>query len=202
ALEMYFEALSSLNEEHQELFEIYKNMGNIYVKMRDFEGAEEYYNKAHTICSASDVLFVNYGTLEFQKADYEKSRMCFRRAVELNPENDRAWAGLAMVHCQYGDQELAMGNILKSVELNPRNRTAHILASEWLMNSKQWSTCIELLQNYLHSNEHDEDLSLRLIHCFCELKKFDLAQIELTRCLVWNPQNQHLWKVMELLGNQ
>lgn len=73
AIDKYFEALAILKEENSDLFDVYKNMGNIFVKKGDFEAAEEYYHKAYTLSSNSDVLLVNLGTLEVQRNDFEKA---------------------------------------------------------------------------------------------------------------------------------
>ncbi|MBX3041666.1 MAG: tetratricopeptide repeat protein, partial [Bdellovibrionaceae bacterium] len=115
ALNLYYEALSILSDEHPALFEIHKNMGNIFVRSGDYEGAEESYNKAYRIDSESDALMVNFGTLEIQRGDKGRALSCFRQAVELNPSNDRAWAGLAMIHHEFGDHDLAWGNLERAL---------------------------------------------------------------------------------------
>ena len=41
ALQSYFEALALVTDDQPELFEVHKNMGNIFVRRADFESAEE-----------------------------------------------------------------------------------------------------------------------------------------------------------------
>lgn len=192
ALDKYYEALAVLTEENAYLFELYKNMGNIFVRRGDFDGAEEYYNKAYTMNPQSDVLLVNFGTLEVQRNDFDKSLYCFRKAVEINPENDKAWVGLAMVHNQFTDVDLAWANIETALDINPKNRTAVHLAANWGLRDGKIQKAIEALQAYLGSVEEDEDMSLVLINLFCTAGHLDLALLEMEKVLLWNPAHQEV----------
>ncbi len=192
SLDKYFEALALLTEENENLFELYKNMGNIFVRQGDFDAAEEYYNKAYTLNSQSDVLLVNFGTLEVQRNDYDKSLYCFRKAVEVNADNDKAWVGLAMVHNQFGDGELAWANLESALDINPQNRTAVHLAANWGLRDGKNQKAIEALQAYLGSVEEDEDMSLVLINLFCSTGQMEKALLEMERVLLWNPDHQEV----------
>lgn len=192
ALDKYYEALSVLTEENENLFELYKNMGNIFVRQGDFDGAEEYYNKAYTVNTQSDVLLVNFGTLEVQRNDFDKSLYCFRKAVEINPENDKAWVGLAMVHNQFGDVDLAWANLESALDINPKNRTAVHLAANWGLRDSRAHKAIDSLEAYLGTVEEDEDMSLVLINLFCSTNQMDKALLEIERVLLWNPDHKEV----------
>ncbi|MGZ3769186.1 MAG: tetratricopeptide repeat protein [Bdellovibrio sp.] len=192
ALDKYYEALAVLTEENAHLFELYKNMGNIFVRRGDYDGAEEYYNKAYTMNPQSDVLLVNFGTLEVQRSDFDKSLYCFRKAVEINPDNDKAWVGLAMVHNQFTDSDLAWANIETALDINPKNRTAVHLSANWGLRDGKTHKAIELLQEYLGSVEEDEEMSLVLINLLCTAGHLDLALLEMEKVLLWNPDNNEV----------
>ncbi len=199
ALSQYYEALSLLTVENEAIFEVYKNMGNILVRQGDFEGAEDYYNKAYTLNPNSDILLVNFGTLEVQRQDYDKSLYCFRRAIEFNPKNDKAWVGLAMVHSQFGDHELAWANLEAAIDINPVNRTAVLLLANWGLRDHRENQSIEVLQEYLGNVEFDEDLSLVLINLFCSNSQIIEAKLECERVLLWNPKNEEVALLREKL---
>ena len=192
ALDKYYEALSVLTEENDNLFELYKNMGNIFVRQGDFDGAEEYYNKAYTVNTQSDVLLVNFGTLEVQRNDFDKSLYCFRKAVEINSENDKAWVGLAMVHNQFGDVDLAWANLETALDINPKNRTAVHLSANWGLRDSRAHKAIDALEAYLGTVEEDEDMSLVLINLFCSTNQMDKALLEIERVLLWNPDHKEV----------
>jgi tetratricopeptide (TPR) repeat protein len=84
AVEAYMRALQDFEMEPQSLFNIFKNMGNIFLRLGDADGAEEFYNKAYTIDPDSDTLFVNYGSLYVYRGDYNKALTRFREAIQLN----------------------------------------------------------------------------------------------------------------------
>ncbi len=131
AMRYYQTALMDVNIPVAELFNVYKNLGNIFVRSRDFETAEEYYNKAFSIDPRSDLLLVNYGTLEIQRENLEKALGYFREAIQMNSENDKAWVGLSLVHRHMGDFELSHANIERALDINSKNRTALRLLIEW-----------------------------------------------------------------------
>ena len=192
AFERYQEALSILTDECNELFEVFKNMGNILVREGDFDGAEELYNKAFTLQPDSDVLLVNFGTLEVQRQDFAKALERFRGALEVNAGNDKAWVGLAMVHNSMGDQTLAKANLENALDINPKNRTATHLTANWAVRDLQYAPAIEALQNYLSYCDVDTDMSLLLIHLLCLSSKVPLALLEVERVLLWEPGNEQM----------
>ncbi len=200
ALNKYYEALSLLTEESDSLFELYKNMGNIFVRQGDFDGAEEYYSKAYTLNAKSDTLLVNFGTLEVQRNDFGKSLYCFRQAIEANSENDKAWVGLAMVHNHFGDVELAWANLETALDINPQNRTAAHLLANWAVRDVQLDKGITALECYLASVEQDEEMSLVLLNLYCMHGDVVKAQIEIERVLLWNPDRHDVRELKAKVG--
>lgn len=200
AMQLYYEALAVIDTESPHTFELYKNLGNILVRQGDFDGAEEYYNKAYTINSQSDVLLVNLGTLEVQKNDFDKALYCFRQAVEVNPLNDKAWAGLAMIHNQFSDIELAWANIIKSIDQNPMNRTALIIAANWAIRDQKQNLVISAIEQYLSQEKFDQDLSLVLINLYCSAGHLQKAIFEVHRYLCWYPENTEVLNLKKKIG--
>jgi tetratricopeptide (TPR) repeat protein len=197
ALAKYEEALSILMDTSPSLFNVYKNLGNIFCRLGDFHAAEENYFKAFTLDSRSDVLLVNLGTLEVQKSDFNLALEKFRSALEINPSNDKAWVGLAIVHDKMGDFDLARANIENAIDIAPVNRTAVHIFSAWATRDKRYPAGIEVLQNYLSMVEQDEEMSLALINLFCLTEQFDLAAIEIERVLLWNPQQEEVLQLIQ-----
>lgn len=192
ATSKYYEALSMLVEEDDAIFDVYKNLGNIFVRRGDFEGAEDHYNKAYAINPESDTLLVNFGTLEVQRQDFDKSLYCFRQAITINSVNDKAWVGLAMVHAHFGDQELAWANLETAIDINPENRTAVHLLANWSLRDNRAARGISALEEYLGKVDFDEQLSLVLINLFCSNSQIAEAKLECERVLLWNPNNSEV----------
>lgn len=190
AKEKYLEALGLILDENQNVFEIYKNLGNILTREGDYEGAEEYYHRAYTLNPDSDSLLVNLGTLEFQLKEYNEALERFRRAIEINRQNEKAWVGLALVHHQMGDHDLAMANLENAIDLNPRNRTAVHIYANWCHQNGRYLQAADVVQKYLASVEQDEEMSLVLIQLLCQINRFDVARFEMEKVLLWNPGNE------------
>lgn len=201
ALVSYFECLAILQNRDERLFEIYKNIGNIFVRQKDYEGAEEYYNKAHTFKIQEDVLLVNFGTLEVQRGDFDKAIFCFRQAIVINPNNDKAWVGLALIHDHFGDYQLAMGNLEKAIDLNSTNKTSIQLYAVLGLRNGQIDKPLKILNNAINLFSDDETLSLLLIEMLCKKGHLNEAKIEMEKAFVWNPKSTNLKKIYQELSS-
>lgn len=199
--EVYFDSLNTLQESHPLMFEVYKNLGNIFLRDGDMDATEEFYNKAYVMNQNSDVLLVNMGTLAFQVEDFNVALERYRQALELNSKNDKAWVGLALAHYKMGDLVLAQANLESALDVNYLNRTAVHLAADWGLREKNYKFVSETLINYVSGVEYDEDISLLLIHTFCLDGKIFEAGLELERMLLWDPCNEKLHQIeKELKG--
>lgn len=188
ALAAYREVMKKGVSDAKQLFEIYKNVGNIHVRAGDFDSAEEYYDKAYTISPDSDILLVNYGTLEIQRGSWDAAVERFRQAVAANPENDRAWVGLAMVHRTMGDLELAKGNIERALDINPANRTALKLAVDWSIQDFDHGPALRRLEAYVSgSGGEDAEICFIFAKLLVQAGRLSQARIELERVLALDP---------------
>lgn len=192
ALEAFFEATLRVQEESDLLFEVYKNIGNIYVRKGDFESAEESYHKAFTLKPDSDVLQVNLGTLAVQKQDWASAIERFRKSLEINSLNDKAWVGLALCHHQVGEAHLSQATLENALDICPSNRTAVHLMASWSLQAGSIERAVERLQDYLATQESDVEMSLVLIHLFCHKGQYKMAQLELERAMCWEPNREDL----------
>jgi tetratricopeptide (TPR) repeat protein len=201
AREIYLEALSLMTDESAELFELFKNLGNICMREGDFDSAEEYYNKAFTLQPSSDALHINLGTLALQQQALELALSRFRLALEINARNDKAWVGLALVHNEMGDHVLSKANLENAIDINPRNRTAVHLAASWAVRDQNYPLAISALENFVSEVDCDEEMSLLLIHLFCVRGQYVEANLELERLLLWDPGNEKLLMVEQEIRN-
>lgn len=192
ALPVYYEALALIQDDQSNLYEVYKNLGNIYVRQGDFDAAEENYNKAFTRFPTSDVLLVNYGTLEVQKGDMDKALYCYRQAIENNPLNDRAWVGLGLIHSHFGDQDLAWGNLVQALDINGANRTALILIIQNSNNEERLCMLTDKFSEYLYCVQTDSEISLLFVQHLIKQGHHDLARLELTKAYCFDPGHEEL----------
>lgn len=198
ALARYQEALS-IADESADLFEVHKNIGNLQLKLRDLDGAEESYHRAFLLRPQSEVILINMGTLQMQRADYSGALAKFEEALRIVPTSDQARVGVALVHYSLGDQELALANGLAAIDLNPQNRTAVHLVANWLSKRNDHSKAALVLSQFLAFQDHDEEMALALLHCLCQTRDWDQARIVGELLLAWNPSltevSQLIWSL-------
>lgn len=187
ALRYYLSALRTLDESAPQLFEIYKTMGNIFVRSRDFDSAEDNYNKAYRLNPHSAILRVNFGTLEIQRGNWDAAVQRLREAIVLDPSCDRAWVGLAITHRQFGDHQLSWANLARALDHNPMNTTALQLALSWVVKDERWEQVTQWLVAYLSRNGEDSLMSLALAQLWFLRGRHQNARVELERTLALDP---------------
>lgn len=190
ALKYFYIALQSLGQEKLNLFNIYKTMGNIYLKVQNIDLAQDCYHKAFRLNSFDSVLLTNLATLDIQLNQWKAAQEKLCQAILFTSDYDPAWVGLALVHRHYGDKELSWANLEKSIDLNPTQETALELALSWVVNDQKYNLVISWLKAYLAQNFMDEKMSLALAQLFFLKGLNRQSQLELERTLALNPQNR------------
>ncbi len=180
-----------------DLFELFKTLGNIFVRRGDYDSAEDSYNKAHRLNPDSDVLWVNLGTLHIQKQKWEEALESFRKAITLNKTNDKAWIGLAIGHRMKGDWELAWGNVETALEYNPLNEVALGLALDWAAHEGRESRVLELIRIFLVEGGWNEKMSLAFSWLSWRRGDARIARFELERLLAVNPTNSQAHSLIQ-----
>jgi tetratricopeptide (TPR) repeat protein len=173
-------ALGEITYESPLLFQIHKNLGNIAIRLGDYENAEENYSKAYALNQHSDALFVNYGTLAIQKGEYDLAAERFKEAITLNAQSDKAWVGLAIVHWEKGDRPLAIANIERALDINPNNDTAIRLYADWCVREGRLTNAIEKVEAFV-GVAADAQISLILVELLYRLGNIQRAELELSR---------------------
>ncbi len=131
ALKVFHQMLDILNEKDPKIFEVYKNMGNLYLKCGDIEAAEEKYNLANAINSQDENLIINYGVLAIQKGSYDEAKSRFAQVIAVNSASDLAWVGIGLVHRAHADHDLARACLLRGIDENPYNKLAITNYYQW-----------------------------------------------------------------------
>ena len=157
ALKLLHQVIDATDGKDPILFEVYKNMGNIYLKCGDIEAAEEKYNLANAINSSDENLIVNYGVLSIQKGDYESAKSRFAQVIAMNNASDLAWVGLALVHRAFADHDLARACLLRGLDENPYNKLAISNFYQWC-NQDGIDATDEIINNFVHKYPNDAEM--------------------------------------------
>lgn len=158
SLKIFHNLLDIVSDKDPKIFEIYKNMGNIYLKCGDIDAAEEKYNLANAINNQDENLIINYGVLAIQKGQYQEAKQRFASVLQDNNQSDLAWVGLGLVHRAHADHELARACLLRGLDENPYNKLA-------ITNYYQWCTqdgidaSDQFLNDFLEKFPQDAEIS-------------------------------------------
>lgn len=201
AKEAYLDAILVSTFNLELLFEAYKNLGNLFLRDKNIDMAEDFYHKAYALSPDSPQIFVNLGTLEMQKGNPSLAIEKFRRALQINPKFAAAWVGMALAYQSFGEFEMAWASLLKSLETAPNNQTALLLLATWSSKNDAIDFAVEQLMNYFDGGHLDNQLSLAFIELCIQSSKFSLARLEIERALLWDPSNLDLLKFEKALSD-
>lgn len=202
AYDIYWQILQMHVFDKSILFDVYKNLGNIFLKDGDFEEAEELFNKACTINPKSDALLVNYGVLETQRHNLDRARERFREAIDLNKSNDSAWVGLALVHREYGDNDLSWANLERALDENIANRTALAIAMDWGIKDHKLDRVAFRTSEYLRRVEDNLEIRLSLAKIFFCSGNYLQALREAKFVREINPENTDAMRLIAVIENE
>lgn len=199
AREAYLDAVLVPTSNLRLLFEAYKNLGNLFLKERNLDMAEDFYHKAYTLCPDSPSLLVNLGTLEMQKADSSHAIEKYRKALQVDPRHAPAWVGMALAYQNFGELDLSWASLLRAIDLDPQNQTALLLIAKMSTKQNASTLAIQHLAHFFDQGHFESQLSLAFIELCIQNDQFNLARLEVERALLWEPTHTDLLKFEKAL---
>lgn len=171
-------------------------MVRIYLEFCDYEGVSEVIEKYCLGRDADDLMNWAMGFVCLTEGQREQAIDYFRKSIELNAQNDQAWISLAMLHEDMGDRELALANLERALDINPTNSTGLKLMTKWHRRDlESVRNTMERLSYYLSRHSFDEEVSLCYVQVLRENNAKQVAQFELEKLLLNNPQNETALKL-------
>ena len=176
-------------------------LAKIYLEENDFEGVAEVVSKSQ-YSEENDFLLWAQGVVYLNSDQKERALDYFRRAVQLNARNDQAWVSLGLMHKDMGDDDLFLANIEKAIDLNPYNVSALKLFSQCISKNKEKTvSAFEKVQFYLSEYCFDEEISVCHAEMLCQLKKWDLAHLEVDKLILHQPEKEGLRNIKKSMGD-
>jgi tetratricopeptide (TPR) repeat protein len=157
ALSVFNHLLDQIQEPTWLLFSIYKSIGNIYLKAKDFEAAEEAYNKAYTINSEDLTLLMSYGYLYLYSGRMSESKDRFAWILAKDKDYSEAYIGLAILHATVGEFELACANLSHVLDKNAAHKLALYLHYNWSDKNATNAASLDFINNFLKECPRDEE---------------------------------------------
>ena len=131
AEECLLDALNHIMAPCPLLFIVQKNLGYIGLLTRNFEMAEEYFNRAYTLTPHSPSLQFHRAYLHLKQGKYKTAETGFKNLLQNQPDNLKAWLGLALSRRALNEWELAEACLSHCLDLDPYNKQALQLKEKW-----------------------------------------------------------------------
>ena len=100
-------------------------LGLVYVKLKEYPGAIETYQKVAELDPQFPDIYFNLGYAYAMNKEYTKAEDMYTRVVKLSPPYlDEAFFNLAMVQEKQGKKKESVDNLEKALAVNPKNMLA------------------------------------------------------------------------------
>ncbi|HXH69253.1 MAG TPA: tetratricopeptide repeat protein [Pyrinomonadaceae bacterium] len=120
-------------------FDAQMEAGNLYLKIRAFDKAQEFYNRAEQLNPSSYEEIVQLGNGFFDVGKFEKAEKWYEQALAKKPDdiNVRTDLGITFVEREKPDLDRAVKEFQTSLETNPRHEpTLYNLGIAYLKKGK------------------------------------------------------------------
>ncbi len=112
--------------------ELYSQIGDVYLKLKNYEKAKEYFAKAETVSpslkslrirskSVQVAAFLEEGNSALIKKDYHTAIRAYSDAIQIEPDSYSPYIFRAKVYILNQDYTLAEKDLQKSIQLNDEN---------------------------------------------------------------------------------
>lgn len=127
ALAWFDKSLQQKGLQLDDLYDVFKNMGFIYLQQGQQPQALKHYYQAYTLKPRTQELVVLLGLIELQMGHNHKACRWFHEAFCLNEDNELLWMALATAQHRLGDFELAAASTQRALDIAPTHPIAQKL---------------------------------------------------------------------------
>ena len=131
AEECLLELVYQITEPCPLLFNAYKHLGHIALMNKNYDTADEYYNKAYSIDPNNNSLKMCRSLLSIKQKKYEQAEPLLKSFLKDQDKDSKAWLYLAIVRYNLGDRDMALACLSCCLDIDPSNKKAHYLKKKW-----------------------------------------------------------------------
>lgn len=193
---------------YDEIFKIYDNLikqgsenvndyigrGGMFLKLKEFDKAEEDFKKALNLDKSSADAWANLGAVYLSKQDPLKAEEFYLKALELNPELVLTYFDLGKIKTYQEDYIKAEEYFEKVMELDPKAIDAMRLLANVEQQLGNLEKACALLVNVLELDPNNIDNLVQLGYVLINLNENQRAIEVFSRALDLDPQNPPLYR--------
>ena len=150
--------LSVMKELSQQRCMVFKQLGDCYVNMGEFEKAGNCFQRAISLRPELHEAYLALGMLAVHANQFDLGKQALERAVEISPTCAEAYGGLAVMFQRQEEYSSAFDMYLKSLDLDSDNLLALLGLFQTSCRMESFEEIIHFLEVYLE--KHPDDASV------------------------------------------
>ncbi len=139
----------------------YINLGNIYYKLKSYEMALNYYNKALELDKTDSNLYYNIGLLYVAQNNFSSALRVINKGLEINPDDLKLNLLLPRIYLLNNDKDRAMIVLRDLIEKYPDNSVLYFEIAKLFYNLKKYDEALNFYKR-LEKQNIDKNIEVKL----------------------------------------
>jgi len=110
--------------------ESYKERGDAYANLGQYQRAIEDYNQTIQLKPDNDQVYNNRGIAYYYLGQHQRAIEDYNQTIQLKPDNDQAYYNKGLAYIDLGQYRLAIDDFNKAISLNPIYTRAYIMRGD------------------------------------------------------------------------
>ena len=200
ALQSLLPALQMQDLKKQDLFKVYKSLGNVYFRLKNWEKARFYYCKANKMNPYSDSLYSNMACLALNRGKVEESALFFKRAIEINSENQNAMTGLGFLCILQNKKDRAIEYFIHTLKKDKGNGIALFYLLKCAYEISSASMVVRFLEDFLPGASVSETTLYSFAGLLYKEREWEKSKTICRQILSSHPGHAGAKKLLQLLS--
>jgi tetratricopeptide (TPR) repeat protein len=195
------EVLKKRVKDNPDDFDSWVELGNFYLRKKNYVEAEEAFRKAIALDANSAICWFQLALTLNGKGELDEAEKAYREIIKISPDFINAWFNLALLLSQKADYKGAKEAYEELLKLNPQDSEAWINLGVVLENLKDFDAAIEAYRTSLNIDPSNPRSAFNLSSILHNNKEYEEAEAVLRRGLDFNPFCTILLKpLLSILG--
>ncbi len=195
ALENYFSALPYFDED--ENFDLYNAIAYEYQRLKKFDQAIEFYNKALVMATDEnnerDTLYHEIRSCYLSEGRKEEAIAFFQRLVDENPHNSKAWTNIGDCYRMMGEYEESIDPYEFALAIDPEDLWTNMHLADIYYDLGRYKEAIDTLEEALRNGVETSIIRTSLGDCYYRLNDLQTAEENFRKAVEMNEMNGGGW---------
>ena len=185
ALENYFSALPYFDED--EKFDLYNAIAYEYQRLKKFDLALEFYNKALPFAEDVDTLYHEIRCCYLSAGRKEEALDYFQNLIDEDPYNSKAWTNIGDVYRMMGQYEESIDPYEYALSIDPEDLWANMHLADIYYDLGRYKEAIDTLEEALRNGVETSMIHTTIGDCYYRLNDIQTAEVHFKKAIEINP---------------